>query len=199
MTARERPRGSLFGNKRVWSVVVISSSAEKGGIISGRSRSSSANLFAPRFRATKRQGNSCRSFREGHFSSPVWRSSLDFSLKKRANGHELFTVRIRDVQLWRKPSRFPRVGEHGNERKKAVRCDAGGHSAPACRHEFRRLHATHLRGGGQSADRSLIGDRSSRSNGASRLRETRSPAERILLASWLVSASRASEKACTGV
>ena len=143
--------------------------------------------------ATKRRGNSCRSFRQVFFSSLVWRFSLE---KNRTNGHELFTNSGRSAVTLL--SRF-RAGEHGNERKKAVRCDAGGHSAPACRHEFRRLHATHSRGGVQSADRSLIGDRSSRSNGASRLRETRSPAERIWFASWLVSASRASEKACTGV
>ena len=138
-------------------------------------------------------GEPCRSFREVFFSSLVWRFSLE---KNRTNGHELFTNSGRSAVTLL--SRF-RAGEHGNERKKAVRCDAGGHSAPACRHEFRRLHATYSRGGGQSADRSLIGDRSSRSNGASRLRETRSPAERIWFASWLVSASRASEKACTGV
>ena len=157
-----------------------------------RSFSRSANLLARRFRRSFR-GEPCRSFREVFFSSLVWRFSLE---KNRTNGHELFTNSGRSAVTLL--SRF-RAGEHGNERKKAVRCDAGGHSAPACRHEFRRLHATHLRGGGQSADRSLIGDRSSRSNGASRLRETRSPAERIWFASWLVSASRASEKACTGV
>ena len=76
VTARERPRGSLFGNKRVWSVVVISSSAEKAGIISGRSRSSSANLFAPRFRATKRRGTRVGVFVKAIFrlpcGVPVW-------------------------------------------------------------------------------------------------------------------------------
>lgn len=160
--------------------------------IGSRPRSSSANLFAPRFRARNDRGT-----RVGVFVRPFFVSRVAFqSGKKRANGHELFTNSGRSAVTLL--SRF-RAGEHGNERKKAVRCDAGGHSAPACRHEFRRLHATYSRGGGQSADRSLIGDRSLRSNGASRLRETRSPAERIWFASWLVSASRASEKACTGV
>jgi hypothetical protein len=161
--------------------------------IGSRPRSSSANLFAPRFRARNDRGTRVGVFVKAIFrlpcGVPVWK-------KTRKRSRIIYEFGTFSCALL---SRFPRVGEHGNERKKAVRCDAGGHSAPACRHEFRRLHATHLRGGGQSADRSLIGDRSSRSNGASRLRETRSPAERIWFASWLVSASRASEKACTGV